>query len=93
MNIAVTNGNDLCQDEFTFYFDVGISTRVTLRLNAYYRRTRPTKRHGWKVIQKWSTFDTRTNTMQWEDVPLTDSEIDNAKSQICIMVQNIEVAK
>jgi hypothetical protein len=45
------------------------SGEITLRLEEYAVCERQTKRHKWKKVKHWSTYDERWSSIRREDVP------------------------
>lgn len=61
VTIARYDGVDLTRTEYTFNVDLDFGGG-RVYLDRFDVSQRKTKRHGWKSVASWGTFDTRRNT-------------------------------
>lgn len=64
MRFTIARYSDDKTTRIVFEFSVTLDyAGSSVALDSYHESTRETRRHGWKIKDKWGTFDRRTNTM------------------------------
>lgn len=65
---------------YEFYITADYRDSIPIRLNAYQARTKPTKRHGWRVGNKYHRLMQGASNLNRADVPIPDTIISEAIS-------------
>ncbi len=87
MEINRTSEDGLTLETWRFYFD---DSKCRLVFTGYTKEQKATKRHGFKVVQRWGALDKRTNTMTLDEVPFDEAIAAQAQAEF---VKRLTVVK
>lgn len=87
ITITRTAQDGLSQDVYGFYF---LEHERVIILGSFYRQMRATKRHGLRIVSRWSRLDTRDNTISEQEIVLDKAMQEEVMQEF---VKEIEVIR
>ena len=70
LELEIKADDGLSRDVWYFYFD---DRYFRLYVDSYSKEERQSKRHGFKIIKRYSRLDQRNNSLEFTEVPLSST--------------------
>lgn len=88
---VIKEDGDLRRERWSFGVGTNYTDRVMLRLNRYALEERESKRHKWKPVKKWDSFNERwAGNLKREQITIPDWVKQKARELVKIDVPDLE---